>query len=336
MLEQPAEFQALGVKVQAYLQETLGMDARVRPWNGVQSLPYFLQDPFDIQELLLGNKNILLASARGQRVLPLRSLRTQMDKLARIADRPVVFATNALASYERKRLVEQKIPFVVPGNQLYLPDIGIDFREYFRHPREEVTSFAPATQALFIAALLRKEWQSIWQPNHLITALGYTNMTLTRAIRELAGAGLITARQEGGARRLEVNHPPAQAWEHSTRYLRTPVRRTQWVDGALVKGFRAPAAGLSALALYSMLTEPPSPIYAASAAQWKLAQGVGVRQELVPAPSAVQWQIWSYPPRLLLESSQSVDPLSLTLSLREEPDDRVQLALDELRDMFPW
>jgi hypothetical protein len=134
---------------------------------------------------------------------------------------------------------------------------------------------------------------------------------------------------------LQVNHPPAQAWEHATRYLRTPVRRTQWVDGALVKDFQAPAAGLSALALYSMLTEPPNPIYAASAAQWKRAQEVGVRHELVAAPSAVEWQIWSYPPRLL-ENSQVVDPLSLTLSLKEEPDDRIQQALDELRDKFPW
>jgi hypothetical protein len=31
-----------------------------------------------------------------------------------------------LASYERKRLIEQNVPFIVPGNQLYLPDLGID------------------------------------------------------------------------------------------------------------------------------------------------------------------------------------------------------------------
>lgn len=335
MLEQPTVVQALAVKVEAYLHETLGTNARVRPWSGVQSLPYFLQDAFDIHELRLGDKDILLASTRRQRLPLLRTLRTQMDKLAQIADRPVVFATNTLASYERKRLVEQKIPFVVPGNQLYLPDLGIDFREYFRQPSEEVTGFAPATQALFIAALLRKEWESLWQPTHLVSALGYTTMTLTRAIRELVGAGLITARQEGGARRLQVNHPPAQAWEHATRYLRTPVRRTEWVDGALVKDFQAPAAGLSALAHYSMLAEPPYRVHAASAAQWKRAKEVGVRHELVPAPSAVQWQVWSYPPRLL-HDAQVVDPLSLTLSLKKEPDDRVQQALDELRDKFPW
>ena len=260
------------------------------------------------------DKIILLASARKQRLPPLRTLRTQMDKLAQIADRPAVFVTGALASYERKRLVEQKIPFVVPGNQLYLPDLGIDLREYFRQPQEEVTGFTPATQALFIAALLRKEWQSIWQPTGLIKTLGYTTMTLTRAIRELTGAGLIAARHERGARRLQVNHPPTQAWEHAMPYLRTPVRRMEWVDGQLVKDLEAPIAGLSALAFYSMLVEPAQPVHAASLAQWRRAQEAGVRHELVPAPRAVQWQIWSYPPSLL-PNSEMVDPLSLTLSL---------------------
>jgi hypothetical protein len=58
------------------------MQARVRTWNGVQSLPYFLKDAFDIHELQLGNKIVLLASTLRQRLRLLRTLRTQMDKLA--------------------------------------------------------------------------------------------------------------------------------------------------------------------------------------------------------------------------------------------------------------
>jgi hypothetical protein len=336
MLDNTVTTQALAIKVQAYLHEVLGTDTRVSPWRGTQSLPYFLQDTFDIHELPLRDKYILLISARNQRLPPLRTLRTQMDKLAQIADRPVVFATSRLASYDRRRLVEQKIPFVVPGNQLYLPELGIDFREYFRRPEEEVTGFSPATQAIFIAALLRMEWRSTWQPREVITAVGYTTMTLTRAIRELTGAGLITARQERGARRLEINHPPAQAWELAAPYLRTPVARTVWVDPRnVVKPFQAPVAGLSALAFYSMLAEPARTIYAVSTMQWKLAREAGTRPEPESFEGGVQWQVWSYPPGLMPDR-EVVDPLSLTLSLKEDPDDRVQQTLAELRDKFPW
>jgi hypothetical protein len=45
--------------------------------------------------------------------------------------------------------------------------------------------------------------------------------------------------------------------------------------------------------------------------------------------------VWSYTP-VLLPGSRTVDPLSLMLSLQEEADERIQLALDELKERFPW
>jgi hypothetical protein len=336
MLEKPAGNGTLAKAVQAYLQETLGADARIRQWGGARNLPYFLQDAFDLHEFLLRDKEILLASGRKGRLPALRTLRTQLDKLAHITERPVVFATGTLASYERKRLVEHKVPFVVPGNQLYLPDLGIDFREYFRQPQLAVTTFTPATQALFIAALLRGEWRDSWQPVELLVELGYTTMTLTRAVRELTAAGLMTAHQEGRTRQLHVKYPPDQVWVQAAPFLRTPVKRTVWVDGQRsAKQPRAPLAGQSALAFYSMLAEPAYPICAVSAAQWKAAQNAGIHTLPEPQPGASQWEVWSYTPSLG-QDSQLVDPLSLTLSLKDESDDRVRQALGALRGRFPW
>lgn len=336
MLGNTTADRTLTADVQAYLHETLGVDARIRRWGGAQKLPYFLQDAFDLHELQLRDKQILLATGRKERLPALSTLRTQLDKLAHIAERPVVFATSTLASYERKRLVEQKVPFVVPGNQLYLPDLGIDFREYFRQPREAVTAFTPATQAIFIAALLRREWKDELKPAEIIAELGYTAMTLSRAVRELAAAGLITASQEGRARWLRLNHPPAQAWEHAEPFLRDPVKRVFWTDyRGRAKSLQPPLAGLSALASYSMLAEPVYPVYALGPAQWKTAQEIGVQTLPAPQPEASRWQVWTYTPSLIKRATK-VDPLSLTLSFKDEQDDRVQQALDELRGQFPW
>ena len=38
----------------------------------------------------------------------------------------------------------------------------------------------------------------------------------------------------------------------------------------------------------------------------------------------------------LLANCRTVDPLSLTLSLQHESDERVQMALNEFRKQFPW
>lgn len=328
--------ETLTTGVQVYLHEALGADARIRRWSGAQKLPYFLQDAFDLHELQLRDKRILLASSRKERLPALSTLRAQLGKLADIAERPVVFATSALASYERKRLVEQKVPFVVPGNQLYLPDLGIDFREYFRQPKKAVTAFTPATQAIFIATLLRREWEGELRAAEIVAELGYTAMTLSRAVRELAAARLVTASQEGRARGVRVNHPPAQAWEQAAPFLRSPVKRVVWVDHrGRIKGVQPLLAGLSALASYSMLAEPEHPVYAIGPVQWKIAQEAGVKALPASRPDASQWQLWSYTPSLMKRAAK-VDPLSLTLSLKDEPDDRVQQALDELRSQFPW
>jgi hypothetical protein len=94
-------------------------------------------------------------------------------------------------------------------------------------------------------------------------------------------------------------------------------------------------AGLSALARYSMLTEPQWPIYAVSPAQWKAATRAGM--EILPEQqlSACEYQQWHYNPALV-PNAATVDPLSLTLSLQDDADDRVQLALSELKEHFPW
>jgi hypothetical protein len=336
MLDHSAAKPSLPADVQAYLHEALGADAKIRPWSGVRKLPYFLQDAFDLYELQLRDRRVLLASARKDRMPALSALRTQLDRLAQICERPVIFAARTLASYERKRLVQQKVSFVVPGNQLYLPDLGIDFREYFRQPAKAVTAFSPATQAMLLAALLRKDRQAEWQPAEVIAELGYTAMTLSRAARELTAADLVMARQDGRARSFQMKYPPDQIWERARPFLRDPVKRSVWVSNATrVKLPQPPLAGLSALAFYSIVTEPSRPIYAVSAAQWKVAERAGTETLPESQLETSQWQIWSYAPNLL-KQDKVVDPLSLTLSLQDDPDDRVQQALADLRGKFPW
>lgn len=322
--------------LRAYLQEALGVDVEIRAWGGSGKLPYFLQDAFDLSQLKLRDQKILLASARKHPLSPLSALRTQLDKLGSIAGQPVVLVAKTLASYERKRLVQQNVPFVVPGNQMYLPDLGIDFREYFRQPATAVTAFSPATQAMLFAALLRKDWHVEWQPAEVLAELGYTSMTLSRAVRELSAAGLVTSHQQGRVRWLKMKYSPAEVWENAKPFLRNPVKRSEWVrDTKKTRSIHPPLAGFSALAFFSMLNEPPRPIYAVSAAQWKTAQQAGIETAPEQHPEFLQWQVWTYAPNLMKES-KAVDPLSLTLSLQDDPDERVQQALAELRGKFPW
>ena len=329
---------ALATAVRHYLQEILGIPTPdVKPWARANELPYFLRDAFQFSEIDLLGQPIVLAMGRAGQKQSLSEIRTWLEKVRALAGQPAVYVTETLASYERRRLIEQKIPFIVPGNQLYLPDLGLDLREYFRRrPPAAEAGLSPSAQAMLITALLQQPWQAEWQPSAVASALGYTPMTLSRAVKELTAAGFATAYMVGRSRWLRMEHSPQQVWEQAKPALRTPVKRIVWMD-AKDSGTIRPGrlAGLSALARYSMLTEPKWPVYALSAMEWKAAAAAGARELSEPGPDAHEWQLWSYSPSLL-PGADTVDPLSLTLSLQDNTDDRVQLALDELKRQRPW
>lgn len=327
---------AFDAKVQAYLNEALGLGASVHASAIAADLPYYLQDSFDWRELDLAGHSILLAIDRHETKPSLADVKNRLNKAMRMVDRPVVYATNALASYERRYLISEKVPFVVPGNQLYLPDLGIDLREYFRQ-RQAVpeTTLSPAAQAILTTLLLNPANQEGQRPAQLADALGYTPMTLSRAVRELTSADLVMTIGDPRKRKISLAHPLSGTWERALPWMRSPVKRVAWAYPTAQTLKDAPLAGLSALSRYTALAEPRATVRAISSSRWKSALAEGI--QVVPEwqPGTVEWQIWHYDPSLGM-GREIVDPLSLILSTRDADDERIQMALSELKEQFPW
>ncbi|OYT93540.1 MAG: hypothetical protein CFE43_02075 [Burkholderiales bacterium PBB3] len=327
---------ALATSAQNYLHETLGVSRSAHePWGGLDSLPYFLRDAFEYRQLDILGHEILLALERNPDKPSIGDIRNRLDKLRSVAGQPAVYVTKALASYERKRLIAQKVPFIVPGNQLYLPDLGLDLREYFRQrPSSADLPLSPSAQAMLIAALLRPRWEAEWHPAETAVLLGYTPMTLSRAVRELVAAGLAQAHKAGRSQYLSMAYSARGTWERALPLLRNPVQRTVWTSMQTRAELLLRVAGLSALARLSMLTEPRSPVFAVSRTAWQ-ALKADIAELPQSEPGACEWQLWNYSPTLQPDSD-TVDPLSLMLSLRDSSDERVQSALDALMEQLPW
>jgi len=211
----------LDAAIRAYLKDTLGIDAPTAPWLGAASLPYFLVDAFDLKALTMLGRPVLLAIDKRADRPGLATIRAQIDRIREGSGLPVLYATGVLASFERKRLIEQKVPFVVPGNQLYLPDLGVELREYFHTPAPQPQGeISPAAQAMLIAVLLGKPWRGEWEPADVLGRLGYTAMTASRAAREVVAAGIARSEMVGKLRRLKACYGP-----HSSRLSLPPYSR---------------------------------------------------------------------------------------------------------------
>jgi hypothetical protein len=337
MLRTTVATSSIDAALSEYLHATLGVAVQISAWAGAGALPYVLREAFEVRGLKLFDRTILLALDRHADKPALAAVRTALDKLTELSGDACVYVTQSLASYERRRLIEQKVPFIVPGNQLYLPDLGIDLRQYFRkRPHSPEAALSPATQALLISALLREPWQEEWDPAQVVAHLGYTAMTLSRAVKELTAAGIATLHSRNRARRLRMPQPPAQTWERARSLLATPVKRRFWARP--IAGFRPPRvrlAGVAALARYALFAEPQWPVYALSPQQLKEATHAGMATQVQTLTGSCEWQVWAYSPALV-HNSATVDPLSLMLSLKDASDARLPDALDQLRALLPW
>jgi len=248
---------------------------------------------------------------------------------------PYVLVAGDLAPYVRNRLVERRIPFVVPGRQIHWPDLGIAIRKRAAQaPAAAPEAFSPATQA-FLVALLARRLQIDAPARILAHQLGYTPMTMSRVMNELEGAGVAVTERRGHARWLQLQQNGRELWQACQDKLRSPVLKsvTVWQDALPAKS--PPAAGESALSLVTMLNEPRQPVYAVDRGQATRLKRLGLARAPEGEPGSCALQVWSYDPAMAAKNG-AVDPFSLYLSLRDNEDDRVRQSLEELMETVEW
>jgi len=269
----------------------------------------------------------LLLVAKEDLELTPATIKKHFEQIQKKTNRLCIFVQEGTTSYNRKRLIEHRIPFIIPGNQMYLPELGIDLREHFRALKLSKKRLSPATQALLIYVLLDQKGIAL-TPSKLSSALDYTIMTMSRAFDELESAGIGEVIREGRERMLLVKESKKGIWEKAKFLLRDPVKRRVWTKGKKPKLL----SGLSALAKKTMLASPLIPVFAVSLDKWK-------KMEVIELPNredaAFEVEVWHYDPSLFA-SCGIVDPFSLYLSLKRIEDERVEIALDEMMEKIEW
>lgn len=323
-------------KFEQYLKETIGIFTATKKSDYAEKLPFFLRDLYTFYEVSIQETPILLMVARDEKEQTPATVRKHMIQVQEKWGNEVVYLHPSVSSYNRRRLIEHKVSFVVPGNQMYLPLLGIDLREHFRKIRSTPSQISPSTQAVILSTLLSGDEQNC-TPSRLANKLGYATMTLTRAFDELESVGLGEVSMEGRERILRFSEVKKALWEKARGLMRSPVKRRTYIK--LLKSERPVVhAGLTALAHYTLLAPPSTPTCALSIEEWSfMKQRNDFLEMAIPEPetNTFQVEIWNYPPRLFAES-EVVDRFSLFLSLQENKDERVESALQEMMAKIAW
>jgi hypothetical protein len=160
-------------------------------------------------------------------------------------------------------------------------------------------------------------------------------MTMSRAFDELENVGVGEHSVKGKERYLHFQQSARDLWEQTLPFMRSPARKKLNI---LIEEKAHPAirAGLSALAHYSMLAEPRNPVFAFGSDEWKTWNRRHAITELTaPEPGSWEIELWGYSPEQFATEG-FVDRLSLYLSLKDNNDERVEAALEEMMEKIQW
>lgn len=316
--------------IKKYLQETLKVEIETHRWNNQSNLPFFLTDTYDFYESALLNQPCLLMIGHDNAEMTPGTIRKHQELIKKNWKGCIIYVQSALSSYNRKRFIEQHIPFIIPGNQMYLPDCGIDLREHFRkiHLKKD-KGFSPGTQTVVIYALLRKTHEKL-TPSMLAEKLGYTLMTMTRALNELKTSEIGEFRKERRERFWNFGNKQS-LWIQAKPFLRSPIKKRIWVKNHAFKI----SAGLSALSHFSQLSAPVLPIFAVGPSQWQLLKQIEAEEPCSFDEASAELEIWNYDPELFAKKG-FVDPVSLYYSLEANKDERIGLSIEEMMEKIKW
>ncbi len=324
----------LAGRLKQHIRDVLHISIDERRWEAEARLPAYLREAYSfLSASVLGTPCLFALDRGGQRNSP-ASIKKHLSQVSTRTEGLVVYVAAGVNSSRRRQFIDQQVPFVIPGNQIYLPMLGVDLREHFRSTRDAADRLSPGTQAAFLYALHQRD-QSEFSPLDLSRVLGYSAMTMSRAFDELEAAGIGGHLNRGKRRIMAIKVPRRELWQRALPMLRSPVNR-RVIEAAPPRQLKAPTAGLSALASYTNLAEPRRPVAAVAGSRWReIAGGFPRQDEDTPEGTGVEVEVWSYAPGAVAGGGV-VDRLSLFLSLSGSRDERVEYALNTLLDGMTW
>lgn len=324
-----------------YFEAVAGVIPQLMPESeALQRLPAYFGSLYEAWEgNFLDRHYLFLVAKKEVRCTP-AEIAGHHRVAARELGRPVAFVLMGMESFERQRLVQHRVPFVVPRRQMYLPEFLIDLREGTASPRQQgagrIAHLSGASQSLLLYYLQKPHAHEFCSLREWASLLGYSAMTATRIAHELAEAQLCLIEQKGRKIILDFAHDRNALWKKALPFLRSPILGCSHAQSTGKDPFPGLQSGLPALSHHTMLADDGHAVVAMSASHYASALAEGRLKEVrYPDDGTIRVEKWRYRPEILSDGP-TVDRLSLYLSLREEHDERVQSALKELLESVQW
>jgi len=314
-------------ELKKYIKENLGIEAFLEEAD-LGNLPYYLSDEYNFYKIRLLNENfIVMKPVEESKGATPSTIQKHILSLKKYFTDEIIYLATNITSFNRKRLIEKHLQFVIPKTQMYLPMLKIDLREHFSKKFAIIKFLSPSAQLVFIYLILNDPDLKT-SAQKLANLLNLSVMTINRAFKEMEAAGICGIEKKGKENKYSFTAGRKDIIQKALPFLRSPVSSEFWIE-KIPKEIRYFKSGLNALTEISLIDKGKNLEVAVSKEVFKkLKNKSGYNEECEPG-QGYKIEIWSYPPEILAKNG-IVDQLSLYLCLKDTGDERIKSEIDKI------
>lgn len=324
-------------KLASYLQALTEKDFSLEPSQEEKNLPLFLREHYTLRETKwLGRGYLLALEKQGWELGSPKEYRNQTDQMRKLLGRPLVLVIPEITASVRNRLVDMRVPFIVPGTQLFIPEVWMELQEKYpgMSGAKNSKSFTPTAQLMLLHHLQSGKIDTLTGKD-LAKQLGCTAAMISKCREEFEQKELCELVRVGKTIQMNFTLPSKDLWQQALPYLSSPVQERHWIQHTQ-ENESLLDAGITALSKRSMLADDKIRTYCLHRNKFSKDLKTGMLQTCPDADQAIfKLEAWTYNPNALSRNGQ-IDTLSLWLSLRDDPDERVQGELHSILEDVEW
>ena len=269
---------------------------------------------------------------KGKKPTP-RDLALADTRIGSALNLPVVFILMPCPAYERQRLIDKNVFFVMSDNFANLPMIVANERIRKSAYAKRLT---PSAQYLLFYHLQVESLEGL-SARDMADKMPYSYESVALALTCLSDLGLCRKMSGNGKNKNVVfDAKGRELWDVAQNYLINPVNSIVFCDELKAEG-DYPVCGINALAHYSSLNKDDDRQIMVTANQYKALQRSDSMVHCNEFDGPIRIEVWKYPPvSKAAEPVSWADPLSVIVSLRDDHDPRVEGEVEYLIDRMIW
>lgn len=330
------------MELEKYIKDTLGDHFTREPLetNELNALPLYIRDEYSLSQGQLWGYPVILAEIQHNLDFNTQQVEKHLQVIAETFGKKVVLVIYGIQSHIRRRLIDKKINFIVPGTQLFMPALLMDLRERFsRDYGRKKETLIPSAQQLFLYHMLHRHDKVQLTDltfKQIAEKFKYTPTAISMAVENLRKFDLCDIKGTKEKNIVFEQDRPA-LWHTAKAHLVTPVLKQVFVDN--VPDRQILTSNISALPEYSDMSPGAQLYHAIEKKRYYSLKMMGALMNENPDEGRICLEVWKYDPIIIAENiteETNVDPLSLYLSLKDDKDERIEMALDQIIEKYIW